>query len=86
MWDHPANKEHLDIIDGFEGRFARARSPFPAPLVVVTASNGDSDEADQAIWLDLSPDATQVTVDGGHNIWFDAPQEVAVQILAIAGT
>jgi pimeloyl-ACP methyl ester carboxylesterase len=83
VWDHPSNTEHLDIIDGFEGRFARARAPFPAPLIVITATDGQSDANDQAIWLELSPDSKQVELDGGHDIYLDQPEEVATHILAL---
>jgi pimeloyl-ACP methyl ester carboxylesterase len=55
VWDHPANTEHLDIIDGFEGRFARARAPFPVPLIVITATDGQSDADDQAIGSSSAP-------------------------------
>jgi pimeloyl-ACP methyl ester carboxylesterase len=86
VWDHPSNTEHLDIIDGFEGRFARARSPFPAPMIVITATRSASDMHDQAIWLELSPAAEQIELDGGHDIWFDNPEEVAAQILTLVRT
>jgi pimeloyl-ACP methyl ester carboxylesterase len=83
VWDHPDYTEHLDIIDGFEGRFARARAPFPAPLIVITATDGQSDVNDQAIWLELSPNAKQVELDGGHVIYLDQAEEVAAQILTL---
>lgn len=82
-WNHSSNTEHLDIIHGFEGRFARERAPFPAPLVVVTATDGQSDVTNQAIWLELSPNAEQVELEGGHDIHHDDPSRVARVILEL---
>jgi pimeloyl-ACP methyl ester carboxylesterase len=70
-WDHPENPEHFDIIPEFEGRFARNPVPFDAPLIVVTATNGQSSVKDQRFWLKLSPNAEQVELNGGHDIWLD---------------
>jgi hypothetical protein len=39
-----------------------------APLTVVTATAGQSSVEDQAFWLELSPQATQVELQGGHDI------------------
>jgi pimeloyl-ACP methyl ester carboxylesterase len=81
-WDHPANPEHLDIVPEFETRFARNPEPMQAPLVVVTATGGQSNVEDQSFWLQVSPDARQVELEGGHNIDFDNPTGVIEQILA----
>ena len=70
-WDHPANTEHVDAI-ATERRLATNPLPIPPiPVRVVTAANGDSDEKDQAYWLEFSPNASQVTIDGGHDLHFD---------------
>ena len=81
-WDHPTNPEHLDIVPEFETRFARNPEPMQAPLVVITATEGQSDVEDQSFWLQVSPDATQVELEGGHDIDFDNPAGVLEQILA----
>jgi alpha/beta hydrolase fold len=82
-WDHPTNLEHLDILPEFEGRFANDPVTFPAPLIVVTASQGASDKEDQAIWLEASPDARQIELDGGHEIYLDDPDGAAAEVLAM---
>ena len=82
-WDHPANPEHVDVIPEFEGRFAREPVSFDAPLVVVTATEGQSSVEDQRFWLPLSPDARQVELSGGHDVWADNPEEAAAQVLVL---
>ena len=80
-WDHPANPEHLAIVPEFEGRLAREPVSFEAPLVVVTASGGQSSVEDQRFWLDGSPDAQQIELDGGHDIWLDDPRGAAAAVV-----
>lgn len=80
-WDHPANPEHVDVIPEFETRFALNPEPMRAPLTVVTASDGQSDVEDQSFWLQVSPQATQVELEGGHDIDIDDPAGVAAVIL-----
>jgi pimeloyl-ACP methyl ester carboxylesterase len=82
-WDSPQNHEHLDIVPGFENRLAAERFPFAAPLIVITATQGQSSVADQAFWLDWSPDASQIELSGGHEIYNSQPQAVADQILGL---
>ena len=81
-WDHPTNPEHLDIVPEFETRFARNPEPMEAPLVVITATGGQSDVEDQSFWLQVSSDARQVELEGGHNIDFDNPTGVIEEIVA----
>lgn len=80
-WDDPSNPEHLDVVAGFENRFASERNPFDAPLLVITATDGQSDVADQSFWLDLSPDGRQIEIEGGHGLDHDNPEEAADLIL-----
>jgi hypothetical protein len=82
-WDYPGNVEHLEVVTEFENRFARERLPFPAPLIVITASEGQSSVEDQSIWLDTSPQATQVELDGGHEIYRDQPSACAAEVLKL---
>jgi pimeloyl-ACP methyl ester carboxylesterase len=82
-WDHPENPEHVDVIDEFEGRFARHPVTFEAPLVVVTASDGPSAVKEQRFWLEASPDSQQVEIDGAHDVWLDNPEGSAVAVLKL---
>ncbi len=82
-WDHPENPEHVDVIPEFEGRFARERLPIEATLTVVTATAGDGGTEQQAIWLEISPDATQVELTGGHDIYLDDPVGSAAEVLKL---
>lgn len=79
-WDHPANTEHVDAI-ATERLLATDPLPIaPIPVRVVTASSGDSDEGDQGYWLEFSPNASQVTIEGSHDLHFDNPDAVAREI------
>ncbi len=71
------------MIPQFETRFAREPVAIEAPLLVITATDGQSDVEDQAFWLQLSPDASQIEVDGGHDLDMDAPAEVADAVLGV---
>jgi pimeloyl-ACP methyl ester carboxylesterase len=82
-WDHPENPEHVDVVPEFETRFANERLPIEAPLTVVTAINGQSDVEDQRIWLEISPEATQVELTGGHDIHIDDPEGAAAAVLQL---
>lgn len=82
-WDSPENPEHLDIVAGFENRLAAEQFPYAAPLIVITATEGQSNVADQAFWLDWSPHATQLELSGGHEIYKSQPQAVADQIFSL---
>lgn len=55
------------------------------PVLVVTATDGQSDEQDQSYWLGLSERAEQVVMDGGHDIHDDDPEGVAQRIIATFG-
>lgn len=82
-WDSPQNPEHLDIVAGFENRLAAEQFRFAAPLIVITATEGQSNVADQAFWLDWSPDASQIELSGEHEIFNSQPQAVADQIFSL---
>ena len=84
-WDHPANTEHVDAI-ATERLLATKPLPIaPIPVRVVTAASGDSDAKDQGYWLEFSPSASQVTIDGGHDLHFDNPKAVAKEIRKTLG-
>lgn len=80
-WDHPENPEHVDVVNEFEGRFAREPVPFEAPILVITALQGQSSVREQRFWLKLSPEGRQVELDGGHDVWLDNPQATATEVL-----
>jgi pimeloyl-ACP methyl ester carboxylesterase len=81
-WDSPQNPEHLDIVAGFENRLAAEQFPFAAALIVITATE-KSNVADQAFWLDWSPQASQIELSGDHDIYNSQPQAVADQIFSL---
>jgi hypothetical protein len=82
-WDYPGNVEHFDNLKEMH-RFARDPVPMDAPLIVVTATDGDSSVEDQGgYWLPLSPDARQVELSGGHEIYEEQPQAVADEVLRL---
>ncbi len=88
-WDDPSNPEHLDVVAGFENRFASERNPFDAPLLVITATDGQSNVEDQRFWLDLSPDGRQIEIEGGHGLDHDNPEEAGdliLDVVAASGT
>jgi pimeloyl-ACP methyl ester carboxylesterase len=76
-WDDPANPEHYDFS-------APAQIvPIDAPLVVVTASNGQSSQEDQSYWLQFSDDSTAVLLRGGHVIYRDDAVGVAQAVRSL---
>lgn len=79
-WDHPQNPEHVDIAPEFETRFAQERLPIQAPLIVITATHGQSTVEDQSVWLEISDDPSQIEVEGGHDIYLDDPVAVSAAI------
>ena len=81
--DHPANPEHLDIGPEFENRFVNKPPSFPAPLVVVTATDGDSSVEDQQAWLQSSTDARQIELTGGHEIYLDDSAGAAAEVIKL---
>jgi pimeloyl-ACP methyl ester carboxylesterase len=83
-WDAPENPEHVDIVPEVENRQANERLPFPAPLLVVTATEGQSNVADQSFWLPWSTTRSrQVELPGPHEVYLGSPQEIATAILAL---
>ena len=83
-WDDPGNVEHNDVVAGFENRLAEESFPFDAPLLVVTASDGQSNVEDQSFWLDWSPSSRQIELSGGHELHVDQAVAAADAILSMA--
>lgn len=61
VWDYPGNTEHLDVVGGFENRFAKEPPHIDAPLLLISPADGESPPEDQRFWLQVSDDAEQLT-------------------------
>jgi pimeloyl-ACP methyl ester carboxylesterase len=61
VWDNPGNTEHLDVVGGFENRFANQPAHIDVPLLLITPADGESSPKDQRFWLQVSDDSEQVT-------------------------
>ena len=83
-WDHPGNVEHNDVVAGFENRLANEQFPFEAPLLVITATEGQSSVDDQAFWLDWSESSRQIELTGGHELHADQAVAAADAVLSMA--
>lgn len=76
------NPEHIDWVEG-ELQGAKLKLPLGnMPVLVVVAARGQNDPNAPSYWLKSSSDATQVVVEGGHDVYQDNPDEVARQVLA----
>jgi hypothetical protein len=74
--DWTGNPDRVDYV-GLEHQMAVARLPIPAiPVTVVTADQGQSDAADQALWLEGSSHPVATTVPSGHDIVHNNPQAI----------
>jgi pimeloyl-ACP methyl ester carboxylesterase len=76
-WDDPMNPERFDFSAPSQ------ILPIDAPLVVVTASEGQSSQQDQSYWLQFSNDASAVLLEGGHVIYRDDAEGVADTITSL---
>lgn len=50
-WDNPGNSERLDVLNGFEIRFASDPPALDLPLLLISPIDGESSAEDQAFWL-----------------------------------
>lgn len=66
VWNAPGNTEHLDVVGGFENRFAKDPPHFDAPLLVITPAQGEASAKNESFWLQASPDSTQVELNCGE--------------------
>ena len=77
-WNNP---EHVDWPSAErELALDPPKVPNDVPVVVVTASEGQSDVEDQSFWLQLSPRSRQVELEGGHDIHEEDPEGVLVEL------
>jgi pimeloyl-ACP methyl ester carboxylesterase len=60
VWDYPGNTSHLDVVGGFENRFAKEPPHIDVPLLLITPADGESSPEDQRFWLQVSDDAEQL--------------------------
>lgn len=86
-WDNPANTERLDVLNGFEIRFAHDPPRFDLPLLLISPIPGEASPENEAFWLDSSPQAEQVTPACSEPTAGDCATEVLefVQELASGG-
>jgi pimeloyl-ACP methyl ester carboxylesterase len=66
VWDSPGNTEHLDVVHGFENRFANHPPHFDAPLLLITPIPGEASVKNESFWLQTSPQAKQVRLSCGE--------------------
>jgi len=65
VWDNPGNTEHLDVVGGFENRFAKDPPQFDVPLLLITPVGGEGSAKDESFWLQVSPESQQVELSCG---------------------
>jgi pimeloyl-ACP methyl ester carboxylesterase len=66
VWDGPGNTEHLDVVHGFENRFADHPPHFDAPLLLITPVPGEASVDNESFWLQSSRQAEQVQLSCGQ--------------------
>lgn len=77
-WDK--QPEHMDYA-GVERQLATARLPIPAiPVTVITADQGQSNAADQVLWLEGSSHPLQVIASSGHDVFGANPRYVLLAV------
>ena len=77
-WNNP---EHIDWPSAEKSLALHPpRVPDDVSVLVVTASDGQSDVEDQSFWLALSPLSRQVELQGGHDIHEDDPEAVLEEL------
>ena len=77
------NPEHIDWVAAERLQKRRPLKIGDIPLVVLTASEGPKSNAkDQRVWLRLSSNARQKTLEGGHDLHEENPGAVISEIEA----
>ena len=66
VWDAPGNTAHLDVVHGFENRFANDPPHFDVPLLVITPVPGEGTVKNESFWLQASPQAKQIALSCGE--------------------
>lgn len=60
VWDFPDNTERLDVVGGFENRFAKAPPKVDVPVLLITPIPGEASAQDESFWLRISARSRQV--------------------------
>ena len=66
VWDYPGNTERLDVVGGFENRFAKDPPKLEVPVLVITPVPGEASAKDEGFWLQVSPKSRQVELACGE--------------------
>lgn len=66
VWDYPGNTERLDVVGGFENRFAKDPPQFGVPVLIITPVPGEASAEDESFWLQVSPESRQVELACGQ--------------------
>jgi hypothetical protein len=67
VWDHPGNTERLDVVGGFENRFAKDPPKLEVPVLIITPLPGEGSAEDESFWLQVSPKSRQVELACGED-------------------
>jgi len=93
QWDDPGNPEHIDF-QNLAAEIEGIVHPLPGvPIRILSATQTPDCPAEwdcalmiersiefQKQWLELSPEAVQILVEGGHNLHEDNPEAVQAEI------
>ena len=85
VWDHPGNVEHLNVLRGFENRFGKDPVQLSVPFVLISPTAGEMDP-EEDYWLQTSPGATQVVLQGGTEVIDTQAQRIAEEISALVAS
>lgn len=79
-----AGGEHVDWV-GSSRMLEKMPKPIGKfPVLVISASDADPGGVkNQRYWLALSPQSRQVVLQGGHNLHFEVPDQVAAEMLDV---
>ena len=66
VWNSTGNTEHLDVVHGFENRFANDPPHVDVPVLVITPVPGEGSVKNESFWLQISPRAKQVELACGE--------------------
>jgi pimeloyl-ACP methyl ester carboxylesterase len=73
--------EHVDIVPASSQLDAIEMPVGDFPVLVISASSADpGGPENQSYWLGLSPEATQIVIDGPHDLQETAPGEIGAAI------
>lgn len=82
VWNAPGNVEHLNVLTGYENRFGKTPVHIRAPLILISPTHGES-TPDDRYWLQVSPQSSQVVLEGDMDVIHTDADKVAEQILSL---